>query len=192
MDLSDQPPPRRPLFFPVVIATVFLSIIGMSAGLVLGARARQDARNATPTTPTPTTPAADGPTTDLWTPTAEAPSPGAPCRPETQVQGRRAGADGVLRTVLHLRTTQATVWICADADDRLYYHANRGGEDAEWVDGRTALFLPHVVASGDGYQARSTDAEGRATVFDVTRQQLTIRHPGGRTEVQRVRVVVSG
>jgi hypothetical protein len=32
----DLPPLRRPLFFPVVIATVFLSIIGMSAGLVLG------------------------------------------------------------------------------------------------------------------------------------------------------------
>jgi hypothetical protein len=45
VDLSDDhPPPRRPLFFPVVIATVFLGIIGMSAGLVLGSRHEEPVR----------------------------------------------------------------------------------------------------------------------------------------------------
>jgi hypothetical protein len=178
VDQSDDLPPRRPLFFPVVIATVFLTIIGMSAGLVLGARAEQSAREPTPPTQQPVT--------------QQPESGGPPCPPQSQVQGRLADAGGVLRVVLQVRTASSTVWICAGPDRRLYYHGNRGGENAEWIEGETALFLTGVVAFGDGYRAAATDAEGRATVFEVTRQRLAIRHVDGRTEVQQVRTVVAG
>ena len=184
VDQSDDLPPRRPLFFPVVIATVFLTIIGMSAGLVLGARAEQSAREPAPSTQQPVS----------QEPVTRQPESGdgPPCPPQSQVQGRLVGAGGVLRVVLQVRTASSTVWICADPDRRLYYHGNRGGENAEWNEGETALFLPGVVASGDGYRATATDAQGRATVFEVTRQRLAIRHVDGRTEVQQVRTVVAG
>src|SRR3954468_16439670 len=46
---SDDPfPPRRPIFFPVVIATVFLTIIAGTAGFMLGERHRSDNRGAGP------------------------------------------------------------------------------------------------------------------------------------------------
>ena len=177
VDLSDDLPPRRPLFFPVVIATVFLTVIGMSAGLVLGSRAKE---------------AGPEPAPSVQRPSTGQPDPRRPCRPETQVQGQQVGASGVLRVVLQVRTASSTVWICTDADGRLYYHGNRGGENAEWIEGKTALFLPGVVASGDGYRTSAADAQGGATVFEVTRQRLAIRHAGGRTEIQTVRTVVAG
>lgn len=183
VDLSDDLPPRRPLFFPVVIATVFLTIIGMSAGLVLGARAEREAGDATAQAPQTLAPHTQEPSVRTSR---------QPCRPETQVLGRRAGANGTLWVVLKVRTVSSTVWICSDADDELYYHANRGGDEAEWIEDTTALFLPGVVASGGGYRARSTNGDGRVTVFDVTRQRLAIRHGQGKTEIQPVRAVLVG
>ena len=141
MDLSDDhSPPRRPLFFPVVIATVFLSIIGMSVGLVLGARQKADLRaqqnqqsqqRATPLAPSPEP-----------TPTAK------PCRDETQAVAPRFGATGTLRIALVLRTESSVVWICEDDASRYYYHGNRGGEKAKWVEGETALFMADVQRDG--------------------------------------------
>jgi hypothetical protein len=166
VDLSaDLPPPRRPLFFPVVIATVFLSIIGMSAGLVLGSRhANQQAAGPSPYT----APAA------TITPTAE------PCRPETQEMGHTYGASGTLRIELLLRTSTSAIWICVDDAGRLYYHANRGGEDARWVENKTALFMTGVQRNGDGYLVQADDG----TTFSINSRRLRIVHKDGKIEVQ--------
>jgi hypothetical protein len=165
VDLSaDLSPPRRPLFFPVVIATVFLSIIGMSAGLVLGSRHSDHETVTQPQYTTPTAP----------TPTAK------PCRPETQQMGRTYGASGTLRIELLLRTSTSTVWICSDDAGRLYYHANRGGEDARWVENETALFMPGVQRNGDGYVVQAQDG----TTFSIDSRRLRIVHKDGKLEVQ--------
>jgi hypothetical protein len=162
--------PRRPLFFPVVIAAVFLTIIGMSVGLVLGARAKD--RTAAP-------PTQAGPTqVQPSTPAAE------PCRPETQAAARRHDPAGTLVIVLQIRTATSAVWICADEAGRMYYHANRGGVEAAWIEGQTALFLPDVVAYGDGYRATATDDQARVTTFDVSSERLLITHKDGREENQ--------
>jgi hypothetical protein len=169
VDLSvDLPPPRRPLFFPVVIATVFLSIIGMSAGLVLGSR-HSDRQTAAPQQqPQYTTPAGTP------TPTAK------PCRPETQEMARKYGASGTLRIELLLRTTRSAVWICADDAGHLYYHANKGGEDARWIENETALFMTGVQRNGDGYLVQAEDA----TTFSIDSRRLRIVHKDGKVEVQ--------
>ena len=160
MDLA---PPRRPLFFPVVIATVLLSIIGMSAGLVLGSRHAAGTNAASPS---------DSPQTTTSAPV---------CRSETQEMGRRSGATGTLRVELTLRTASSTVWICSDQAGRLYYHANRGGADARWVEGETALFLTDVHRDGDGY---AVTAPG-GTTFSINARRLYIVHAGGTPETQR-------
>src|SRR3954451_10139979 len=49
---DDLSPPRRPIFFPVVIATVFLTIIGGTAGFMLGERHRDDGAAPRETTTT--------------------------------------------------------------------------------------------------------------------------------------------
>jgi hypothetical protein len=160
----DLAPPRRPLFFPVVIATVLLSIIGMSAGLVLGSRHATRTNAAAPS---------DSPQTTA----SAAPA----CRSETQEMGRKAGATGTLRIELKLRTARSTVWICSDEAGRLYYHANRGGADAPWVEGSTALFLADVHRDGDGYAVTSPDG----TTFSINAGRLSIVHADGRRETQQ-------
>jgi hypothetical protein len=160
----DLAPPRRPLFFPVVIATVLLSIIGMSAGLMLGSRHVTGTNAAAPSDSSQTTASA-------------APA----CRSETQAMGRKAGAAGTLRVELELRTASSTVWICSDAAGRLYYHANRGGADARWVEGSTALFLAGVHRDGDGYAVTASNG----TTFSINARRLRIVHADGRQETQR-------
>ena len=164
MDLA---PPRRPLFFPVVIATVLLTIIGMSAGLVLGSRHQAGTNAAPPANPSQT----------ATTSTSAAPA----CRSETQQAARKAGATGALRIELELRTASSTVWICSDEARRLYYHANRGGPDARWVENETALFLSGVHRDGDGYAVTAPNG----TTFSINTRRLYIVHADGRRETQR-------
>jgi hypothetical protein len=164
VDQSADLPTRRALFFPVVIATVLLSIIGMSAGLVLGSRHAAGTNAASPSDPSQTT-------------TSGAPA----CRSETQEMGRKSGATGTLRVELTLRTASSTVWICSDQAGRLYYHANRGGADARWVEGETALFLTGVRRDSDGYAVTAPDG----TTFSITARRLYIVHADGTPETQR-------
>ncbi len=172
MDLSDDlPPARRPLFFPVVIATVFLSIIGMSAGLVLGSRQKRAERQAQEQ---------QQQQQPVLLPTSRDPRP--ECRPETQRMAQAAGAAGTLRIQLLLRTATSAVWICEDDQGRYYYHGNRGGEDARWVENETALFLTGVRRDGSDEAFVVTAVDG--TTFSVTPNRLFISHKDGREEIQ--------
>jgi hypothetical protein len=169
VDLSDDlRSPRRPLFFPVVIATVFLTIIGMSAGIVLAAW-HKDQNQGTQ---------AQNPVTPAFT---KATGPAQPCRPETQKIAPSFGAQGTLSIKLLLRTRTAAVWICQDEAGSLFYHANRGGEDAPWIENKTALFLAGVQSDGQGGY-RVTAADG--TTFSVNPQRLYIVHKNGQEETQ--------
>ncbi len=163
-------PPRRPLLLPVAVATVLLTVIGSSVGLVMGARAKD---RGSVTTVSPSTAPVEDPT-----------AAGPPCRAESQAVAQQFNAAGTLVTVLRIRTATSAVWICSDAARRLYYHANRGGADASWVEGKTALFLPDVVQYDGGYRATATDREGRVTTFDVSPERLFITHKDGRQEEQ--------
>ncbi len=173
MDLSDDlPPPRRALFFPVVIATVFLSIIGMSAGLVLGSRQKAEDRRADQQVQQQQ----QQPAVSTSEPTPRPSGP--PCRQETQDAAQLAGVSGRLVQKLRLRTATSIVYICADEAGSLYYHANNGGET--WIEGETALFLPNVVRDGDEFRV----VAGDGTRFSVTRERLYIVHKNGKPETQ--------
>ncbi len=173
MDLSDDlPPPRRALFFPVVIATVFLSIIGMSAGLVLGSRQKAEDRRADQQVQQQQ----QQPAVSTSEPTPRPSGP--PCRQETQDAAQLAGVSGRLAQKLRLRTATSIVYICADEAGSLYYHANNGGET--WIEGETALFLPNVVRDGDGYRVTAGDG----TTFEVNPERLFIVHKDGTPETQ--------
>ncbi|HET6533503.1 MAG TPA: hypothetical protein VFH03_23195 [Actinoplanes sp.] len=155
----------------MVIATVFLSIIGISAGLVLASRAEDPPRAGA--TSAPVTAA----TTSRATRTADAPA----CRDETQDAGQLLGAAGTLTQVLVLRTRTSVVYICRDEAGSLYYHANNGGNI--WIENETALFLPDVTPLGDEYRA----VAGDGAIFTVSRKRLLIVHPDGRREEQPAR-----
>jgi hypothetical protein len=171
VDLSDDlPPPRRPLFFPVVIATVLLSLIGVGAGLAIGARHRDDNR---------TNPPIDQPKTPTVAPTTGGPT-GKACLPQTRKTAEAHGISEPLTQVLVIKTRTSVAYICQDPEGHLYYHANntRGGEP--WIEGKSAIFLTDVVQDGDGYRATADDG----VVFSVTRSRLEILHKDGSTETQ--------
>ncbi|GGL02687.1 hypothetical protein GCM10012284_41640 [Mangrovihabitans endophyticus] len=149
----------------MVIATILLTVLGVGLGLILNAQ--QAARGF---------PASGGQDTAP----VDAGESRTPCRPETQQAAARAGVPGVLVQVLKVVTKSSTVWICEDSRGRYYYHANRGGEDAPWVENKTALFLNGVQRNGDTYTV--TVADG--TQFSVNRQRLLILHADGRREEQ--------
>jgi hypothetical protein len=154
----------------VVIATVFLSVIGLSAGLVLSSQHKDQGQGGATTT-----------NTQAATPPDTPASTAQPCPSETQAMGERFGAAGTLRIELLLRTTSSTVWICGDDNGRLFYHANRGGEKAKWVEGETALFLQDVQADGDEYRVKAANG----TRFTITDKRLEIVHTDGTVEVQK-------
>jgi hypothetical protein len=173
---DDLSPPRRPLFFPVVIATVFLTIIGVSAGLALGSYHRSHVQVVSDNPP------------DLYEETP-APAPeqsGTACPPEMHDTAQRK-FNITSRLVQVLRVSAAdtgtTVWICRDGSDKLYYQANKGGEAERWVEGETALFLPGVTEQDGTYTVVAPDGN----VFSVNEQQLKVKFKNGRpTEVHEV------
>jgi hypothetical protein len=154
----------------VVIATTFLSIIGMSVGLLLGSH-RDRTSTATPI---------DNPTVTVTEKTS-APPGGPLCRDETQAAAQGAGVPGPLTRVLRLRTRTSEVYICRDPAGALYYHANRGGNT--WIEGKTALFLTGVTGQGGHYEVTAADG----TTFSVTRERLRIVYKDGSQETQAAR-----
>ncbi|WP_245674131.1 hypothetical protein [Actinoplanes rectilineatus] len=161
---DDHSQQRRPLFFPVVIATVLLTIIGMIGGYLLSQH--RNSRNVANTADS------DYVVVD-----------GDPCPEQTQSVGAEQGGTGVLREVLHVTTAKRTeIWICEDEAGRFFYHANKGGAGAPWVEGKTALFLDDVQPVGSGYVARAWDGN----LFTVDSQRLLISYTDGRQEEQRV------
>ena len=150
----------------MAIATVLLTVLGVGVGLILNSQ-RSGGGSAGPTPVTYDTGAATAPQGPL-------------CRVETQAAARNAGVGGELHRVLVLRTKSSAIWICRASDGELYYHANRGGEKAKWVEGETALFLRGVRQQGDEYLVTAADG----TVFAVSTQHLVITHKDRRVEEQ--------
>ncbi|MFC7535047.1 hypothetical protein [Actinoplanes sp. GCM10030250] len=163
--LDDHPQQRRPLFFPVVIATALLTIIGMVGGYLL---AQHRSGEQPDPAPTPTLGLVNGPL----------------CPKQTQRMGAEHGASGELREVLEVRTVRKTVvWICQDRAGQLFYHANKGGTDAKWEEGKTALFLSNAWPEGDeGYAVEAWDGN----VFSVNHERLLITYSDGTQEEQKV------
>jgi hypothetical protein len=160
----------------VVIATVFLTIIGMTAGSVLGERHRRTVRTST-----------DTPTSSSAAPaTGSAAVPSGPLCPDvTRSTASKLGYSGDLRQVFRAVTDNDTVvWICADPDGELYYQGKTGGVDAKLVQGENGLFLAGVIKQGeDEYEVIAPNDHNR---IQVNRKQLIIHRTDGRNQVQNV------
>jgi hypothetical protein len=179
---DDLSPPRRPIFFPVVIATVFLTIIGMTAGFVLGERHqdRLQAGDSGTTETQVTVPAStEEPNTgEANTGEPNTAKPGRSCPQESIETAGELGLRTDLRQVTRIVTDNGTtVWICQDGAGALYYQSKTGGVDADLVQKENGLFLSRVEQRGDG-DYRATASNG--TEFLVSREQLEVRFADGR------------
>lgn len=179
---DDLSPPRRPIFFPVVIATVFLTIIGMTSGFVLGER-RQDQERASLQQPQQTKATTTPPITRPAPTTAVTSGPF--CPPETRELAAKLGWPGKeLRQVFKVQTNNGTtVWICGDRSGRLYYQSKTGGLESELKQNENGLFLTDVQVLGENdYQAIASDG----TEFLVDDKRLEVRHKDGNVERNEV------
>jgi hypothetical protein len=155
----------------VVIATVFLTIIGMTAGFMLGERRRHEASGGSVTRPAGTE------TTTPPVPSAVA--DGTLCPEEMLQLAIRSGFPGELFQVMKIKTNNGTtVWICQDYRGHLYFQSKTGGYDVPLRQGVNALFLSDVVQTGtDQYTATANEGN----TFVVTRKSLEVRFVDGRT-----------
>jgi len=162
----------------VVIATVFLTIIGGTVGYMLGERHRNAKAEPRRTTTTPVS----GETSST-----------VPTRPKCPPEAIQFAAENKLPTDLTqvfkaVTTRGTTVWICRDGAGSLYYQSKKGGVDAPLRQGDNALFLPGVSRVGDDdYQVTAT-VDGN--VFEVNRRHLVVRFANGNADqVETVKTV---
>jgi hypothetical protein len=168
------------MFFLVVIATVFLTIIGMAAGLVLGerhkdrVRAEQAQRTVTPAVRLPE-----------QRPAPVGTDPVPLCPDETQRIAAEGGYPSDLRQILKVVTdNETTAWICQDAGGSLYYQGKTGGAEQPLVQHKNGLFLTEVqlLEGPERYEATAPDG----TVVVVSREQLEVRRADGSTQINQV------
>lgn len=166
----------------VLLAAVFLGVIGASVGYIVGTRvnqARADAQGGGST--------GDGTGgTHTGSPTPRTSPPGPPCpRPTIELAHAKGAPAGPLYRVLYVETEKSEVWICRDSSGRLWYQGHRkSSPDARYpaedlVDGRTSLLLGQVnvtVANQrDQYLAVNVDPNnGNQTRYAVTTERLVI------------------
>jgi hypothetical protein len=153
----------------VVIATVFLTIIGMTAGFMLGERHRRKAA---------TNPVADRTTTQPG-PTLPPATDGKLCPEQTRRTAERLGFSSNLRQVMKIETANATtVWICQDDTGAYYYQGKTGGAEQPLVEGTNGLFLDKVRHGEDREEYTAVADNGNR--FVVNRKQLEIHFAAGK------------
>jgi hypothetical protein len=167
---TPEPTPRPRIVGPLLVALVFLAVIGASVGFVLGNRG-DDPQNT----------GADRNTgEDIGDPFTPSPSPSPSPSPTAVVcpasTQQKAGKD--LTGLLYVRTGRSEVWICVDADEKLYYQGHSGPPGEELVNDVNAIFLTDVEATQYGYRARNTKG-GSVTVYSVSSKELIIQTPDG-------------
>jgi hypothetical protein len=157
----------------VVIATVFLTIIGMTAGYVLGERHRRN----TPTGSTPSQ-ASGAQTVASSAPTVAVSGP--LCPDAAQQAAAATGASDLRQIFMIVTDNKTTVWICEDPSGDLFYqsHTLVNGQDLPLRQNFNGLFLPGVTQAEDGYAV--TDQKGNK--FQITREHLQISFVSGKVQ----------
>jgi len=172
----DDEPRGRSATGAVIIAVIFLAILGTGVGLVLGSQAKNDDKAAAAPTPTATveSPAPTG-----------TPKPGVTSRPPTNSGGSyrptardrcpdqtAAAAGASLSVKRYLKTSRSEVWICFGGG-KLYYQGHTLGSPFDGATTDSSIFLPAEAGDSDLYLARNRD-----TVYYVGVDRLRIESDG--------------
>jgi hypothetical protein len=193
--------PRPAIWGPVLIAAIFLAIIGGSAGWIAGGWAKAPDEREAAENQYQDPPPGDDPTAgngnggdgdggnggnEAGNGTSGGDRPAADrCPAHTRQLAAKNGAVGKLTVKFYLRTTRSHVWICADENGTLFYQGFRGRlSGAQLVEGPNALFLTAVSEDDDGCVAVNKDGD-EVTTYRVTSDRLVITHPDGKESVER-------
>ena len=168
----------------VFLAVAVLAVIGSLFGYLLGSRANE-ARASGDRTGGPTTQATGGDTTP-----GNTKSPAAECPEFMQKAAQAQGAKRPLTLRLSIATAKSEVWICPDANNKLWYqgHKIENGRFPSEVpqEGVNGLLLSNVIAIDQGrYVAINEDQNGR-TDYTVGPLELIIDRKGGNKTTEKV------
>lgn len=186
---------RPAIWGPVLLAAVFLAVIGGSVGWVLGSNVDDGAgggkyQQTQEQTGGDKPGALDGGSVSGGDGGNGGDSGGQPQGGDERLRSDRcprhmielargSGASGDLRVVFYLYTGTSEVWICADGHDRLFYQGHRIGSAGEaLVEGSNALFLTDVVRDGERYVATNSSG-GHSTRYCVSRNELVVEGSNG-------------
>lgn len=166
---------RRPVVGPLLLALLFLAVIGGSTGVILGRTQAKSAGAKGGATPSGGT--EYPPPTQTQRPD---PSPSRePCLDHTEQLARQQGSAGGLLVVLYIQTTASEAWICRDSAGRLWYQGHTGtATDRDLVEHKNALFLSQVGEESGGYVA-TNPGTGTRTEYHVSRQKLVVDYIPG-------------
>jgi hypothetical protein len=183
------------VFAQVLVAALFLAVIGGSVGLVLGLRdqtGNHDAGRTGSPTPAGNRGPGGGQTSYATGTPSNSASPsyggGSACPQQTVA----AAGQGALVRLLYIQTAASEVWICQDAQGDLFYQGHRGQPGEALVEDVNALFLTQVAPEGDGYVATNPKGKGGITKYHVTRQHLKIDNPGTAADEDQPVLTVLG
>lgn len=180
----------------MLIAAVFLAVIGGSVGLTLGLRDRdRDTTGAAAQTtqqPVPAwsaspqgrSPAVVEPSQPPATPTpAEVGAPGGASGACPDAIRRYAGRTDLVQ-VHYLQTNLSEVWICRDSGGGLYFQGHRGGPEDRPIQasGQDWLFLTDVKQKDEAGNVYV--AVNGAWTYVVSPELLKIIGADGKTETQ--------
>lgn len=169
----------------LLIAIVFLTVIGAAAGYVVGHRVRESRTGGTGGPATGDTPTGTQPTTGAASATKL-------CLDVTERDAKsRFRSPGGLVQVLYIRTDRSEVWICEDKIHNLFYQGHVLSPGERPPDNRAAftddnsIILQSVTRTSPGYVAVNSDGNG-TTRYRVSKDQLVIEYSDGRVERQDV------
>jgi hypothetical protein len=164
--------------FAIVLALVFLTVLGSSVGFVAGRQVkaqRQASRQSGP---------AGGDQPAVSPSTAPPPTGGIHCPAVAEQEA------GPLIQVLYIETSASEVWICRDRSGSLWYQARTTAEPG-FTDNNSIL-LPKVRDNGDGsYLAVNSTSQGTTKYF-VSKKSLTVQTPDRTLSPEPVISAASG
>lgn len=179
---------------PLLLAVIFLAVLGAAAGFSLGSLAKGERTAANG-------PAGSQPASQLATSNPPDGTGGQQTNPgNTTTSGGTGNTNpnggntnpnstqcpkhtvdlasyGALNLVFYLHTAKSEVWICKAADGKLFYQGHSGSPGEELHERVNALYLETIEVEDNGYVATNTDRDsGHVTKYHVNSQRLIIEH----------------
>jgi hypothetical protein len=184
----------RPIAGPLLLAVIFLAVLGAGAGFSLGTLAK-GAHTEPTTSNSPLVRPSAADTSAADTSNAAGGNGGGPADTTTGGTGNTnqhqdstscpqhtvdLAKDGALTLVLYLHTNESEVWVCMASDGTLFYQGHAGPPGQQLVERRNALYLVTIEREGDaGYVATNTDPDnGHQTKYHVTKDKLVKEYLG--------------
>jgi hypothetical protein len=178
----------RPTAGPLLLAVIFLAVLGAGAGFSLGTLAKGAQTPPSTSATSPPAPAGSG-TPDnggqqnnpgnTTSSTGSGNTGGDTNSTQCPKHTVDLANDGPLSLALYLRTAQSEVWICKAADGTLFYQGHSGSPGGQLREHINALYLTDITTEGsNGYVATNTDTNGHQTKYHVTPDKLVKEYIG--------------